>query len=98
MYTPHPHPPPAQCTINGVSYDKLEKGSGTKVQKLEIFFFGCPYIPSGCMAFFPNLTELRIVNQKFTRVSGLEACVNLTSLWICEAQVEVGVARTFLSG
>lgn len=48
------------------------------------------------MAFFPNLTELQIVNQKFKRVSGLESCVNLTSLWICEGQVEVGVVLVII--
>lgn len=75
------------CAINGVNFENLERGSGLKVTKLESFFFGCPHIPTG-ISFFPALTELRIVNQKFTHISGLECCVSLKQLWICEGQVQ----------
>ncbi len=72
-----------------MSYDHLERGSGHKVTKLESFFFGTPCIPQGGLVYFPALTELRIVNQKFTHISGLDSCVGLTQLWICEGQLEV---------
>ena len=72
-----------------MNYENLERGSGLSVTKIESFFFGCPHIPSGAMLLFPALTELRIVNQKFSHISGLESCVNLQQLWICEGQVEV---------
>jgi Leucine-rich repeat (LRR) protein len=71
-----------------VNYEKLYHGGGVKVEKLEIFFFGCPHIPLGLNQ-FPNLHTLCIVNQRFSSISGLEACPKLEELWICETQVKV---------
>ena len=76
-----------QCTINGVNYDKLQLGGGVKVKKLEIFFFGFPRVVS--MHHFPNLSVLCVMNQKISKISGLQSCVNLKELWICEGAVEV---------
>ena len=56
--------------------------------RFEIFFFGCPRIPLG-LDQFPNLRTLCIVNQRFTCMSGLEACPLLEELWICETQIRV---------
>ena len=78
-----------QCAVNGVTYEKLALGYGVKVQKLEIFFFGCPRIPS--LNYFPNLRVLCIVNQRFSRISSLEACPSLQELWICETQIQVSL-------
>ena len=76
-----------QCTINGVNYDKLQLGGGMKVEKLEIFFFGFPRVVG--MHHFPNLSMLCIMNQKISKISGLQSCVNLKELWICEGAIEV---------
>lgn len=74
--------------LNGVNYEKLHHGIGAKVDKLEIFFFGCPRIPVG-LSQFPNLLTLCIVNQRFNCINGLEECPLLEELWICETQVKV---------
>lgn len=71
-----------------MNFEKLHHGIGAKIDKLEIFFFGCPRIPLG-MDQFPNLLTLCIVNQRFNCMSGLEACPLLEELWICETQVKV---------
>ena len=76
-----------QCTINGVNYDKLQLGGGMKVEKLEIFFFGFPRVVG--MHHFPNLSMLCIMNQKIGKISGLQSCVNLKELCICEGAIEV---------
>lgn len=76
--------------MNGINYDKLHQSSyAAKVNKLEIFFFGCPRMPSG-MHMFSNLSTLCIVNQHFDEMSGLQECLTLEELWICETQVQVG--------
>ena len=77
-----------QCTVNGVNYEKLQMGAGSTVKKLEIFFFGFPRVV--CLHHFPNLTSLCVVNQKISRLSGLESCMALQELWVCEGQIEVG--------
>ncbi len=74
--------------MNGLQYDKLSPANRNKVRKLEIFFFGCPQIPLG-LDQFPNLVMLCIVNQRFGRISHLEAVPLLEELWICETQVQV---------
>lgn len=76
-----------QCTINGVNYDKLQMGAGSKVKKLEIFFFGFPHIVG--MRHFPNLRSLCVVNQKIGKLSGLESCWQLEELWVCEGNIKV---------
>jgi len=77
-----------QCTINDVNYDKLQLGGGMKVNKLEIFF-GFPRVVG--MHHFPNLSVLCVMNQKISKISGLQSCVNLKELWICEGAIEVFV-------
>lgn len=75
-----------QCISNGINYERLvEEGCGGKVLELEMFFFGCPRIVG--MQYFPNLTKLRIVNQKIGSMKGVDACTNLEELWICEGQL-----------
>ena len=76
----------SQCINNGINYEKLvEEGCGGKVQELEMFFFGYPRIVG--MEYFPNLTKLCIVNQKMSSMKGVEACMHLEELWICEGQL-----------
>ena len=77
-----------QCTVNGINYEKLQMGGGSKVNKLEIFFFGFPRVVG--LQHFPNLTSLCVINQKISRLSGLESCTALQELWVCEGQIEVG--------
>ena len=50
-----------------------------------MFFFGYPRIVG--MQHFPNLSKLSIVNQKIGSMKGIEACMNLEELWICEGQL-----------
>ncbi len=73
--------------MNGVNYEKLCNG-GSKLKRLEIFFFGCTHIPQGIHQFH-NLLTLCIVNQQFSHITGLEGCPLLEELWICETQVTV---------
>lgn len=76
----------SQCIGNGVNYEKLvEEGCGGKVQELEMFFFGYPRIVG--LEHFPNLTKLCIVNQKISSMKGVEACMNLEELWVCEGKL-----------
>ena len=76
----------SQCISNGINYEKLvEEGCGGKVQELEMFFFGYPRIVG--MNYFPNLTKLCIVNQKINSMKGVEGCMHLEELWICEGQL-----------
>ena len=74
--------------MNGVNYEKLSHGGGSRLKKLEIFFFGCSRIPKGIHKFY-SLFSLCIVNQQFQNIIGLEGCPLLEELWICETQVEV---------
>lgn len=75
-----------QCINNGINYEKLvEEGGGGKVLELEMFFFGYPRVVG--MEYFPSLTKLRVVNQKINSMKGVEACMNLEELWICEGQL-----------
>ena len=76
----------SQCINNGVNYEKLvEEGCGGKVQELEMFFFGYPRIVG--LEHFPNLTKLCIVNQKIHSMKGVETCMNLEELWVCEGKL-----------
>lgn len=76
----------SQCISNGINYEKLvEEGCGGKVLELEMFFFGYPRIVG--MEYFPNITKLTIVNQKISSMKGIEACMSLEELWICEGQL-----------
>lgn len=52
-----------------------------------MFFNGFPYIIH--MDKFPNLTELKIIAQDLTTISGLETCLNLNELWIAECKISV---------
>lgn len=74
------------CAVNGVTFEKLPLGCGSKVERLEIFFFGYPRIVG--LHHFPHLHSLCIVNQRFTLISGLDGCRCLKELWICETQIE----------
>lgn len=38
---------------------------------------------------FPNLTELKIIAQELTHISGLESCSKLSELWIAECKLNV---------
>ena len=74
--------------MNGINYEKLHHGVGSKIKMLEMFFFGFPRIPVG-LDQFPNLHILCIVNQRFSCISGLDNCSLLEELWICETQIKV---------
>lgn len=52
-----------------------------------MFFNGYPQILH--IDKFPNLTELKIIAQELTTISGLETCLNLTELWVAECKLTV---------
>ena len=70
-----------------MNYDKLINGAGNKIKSLEMFFFGCPRIVG--LQNFPNLSCLKVVNQKIGSMRGIESCITLEELWICEGEIEV---------
>jgi Leucine-rich repeat (LRR) protein len=75
------------CSVNGINYDKLSQGSGTKVKCLEIFFFGCTRIVE--LHHFSSLSCLKIVNQRISTMKGVGKCSTLKELWICEGDIEI---------
>jgi Leucine-rich repeat (LRR) protein len=59
----------------------------SKIEYIEMFFLGYPRF--ACLSKFPNLGTLKIFGQDLKRMSpGLESCVNLNELWVCECQIE----------
>ncbi|XP_078381877.1 leucine-rich repeat-containing protein 9-like isoform X2 [Oculina patagonica] len=73
------------CTINGVKFDKLQKGSGKNATKLEMFFSGFPKIIG--MEYFPNLQSLTLMGQQITVLENLECLPNLTELCVSESKL-----------
>ena len=76
-----------QCTINGVKFDKLQKGSGKNVTRLEMFFSGFPQIIG--MDYFPNLQSLTLMGQQIADLENLECLPNLTELCVSESKLTV---------
>ena len=76
-----------QCTINGVKFDKLQKGSGKNVTKLEMFFSGFPKIIG--MEYFPNLLSLTLMGQQIAVLENLDCLPNLTELFVSESKLPV---------
>ena len=76
-----------QCTINGVKFDKLQKGSGKNVTKLEMFFSGFPKIIG--MEYFPNLQTLTLMGQQIAVLENLDCLPNLTELCVSESKLTV---------
>ena len=79
-----------QCFSNGIDPNTdIDKETSTfpQIEHLEMFFNGFPRIAS--LNKFPNLKSLMIFGQELKKISGLDTCVNLTELWICECQIEV---------
>lgn len=76
-----------QCTINGVKFDKLQKGSGKNVTKLEMFFSGFPKIIG--MEYFPNLQSLTLMGQQIAVLENLDCLPNLTELCVSESKLTV---------
>lgn len=76
-----------QCTINGVKFDKLQKGSGKNVTKLEMFFSGFPKIIG--MEYFPNLQTLTLMGQQIANLENLDCLPNLTELCVSESKLTV---------
>lgn len=52
-----------------------------------MFFNGYPQILH--IDKFPNLTELKIIDQELSTITGLETCLNLAELWIAECKLNV---------
>ena len=76
-----------QCAINGVKFDKLQKGSGKNATKLEMFFSGFPKIIG--MEYFPNLQSLMLMGQQIAVLENLDCLPNLTELCVSESKLTV---------
>ena len=76
-----------QCTVNGVKFEKLQKGSGKNVTSLEMFFSGYPKIIG--MEHFPSLQNLTLMGQQITVLENLECLPNLTELCVSESKLSV---------
>lgn len=76
-----------QCTVNGVKFEKLQKGSGKNVKSLEMFFSGFPKIIG--MENFPSLQSLTLMGQQITMLENLECLPNLTELCVSESKLSV---------
>jgi hypothetical protein len=77
------------CVCNGLSYDRIaaRNGEGNTVRLLEMFFSGYPRMLR--MTLFPRLETLILIGQTIDVVAGLETCVRLRELWICECKLKV---------
>lgn len=75
------------CTVNGVKFEKLQKGSGKNVKSLEMFFSGFPKIIG--MENFPSLQSLTLMGQQITMLENLECLPNLTELCVSESKLSV---------
>ncbi|CAF0859021.1 unnamed protein product, partial [Brachionus calyciflorus] len=74
------------CYTNGINFTELKATKvNDSVRCIEMFFNGFPQIIH--MDKFPNLTELKIIDQELTTITGLETCLNLTDLWISECKL-----------
>ncbi|XP_029195766.2 leucine-rich repeat-containing protein 9-like isoform X1 [Acropora millepora] len=73
------------CTVNGVKFDKLQKGAGKNVTSLEMFFSGFPKIIG--MEYFPSLQSLTLMGQAITELENLEHLPNLTELCVSECKL-----------
>ena len=60
-----------------------------KTVYLEMFFNGFSQIMH--LEKFPNLTELKIIAQELSHISGLESCTKLTELWVAECKLIVSI-------
>ena len=76
-----------QCSVNGVKFEKLQKGSGKNVKSLEMFFSGFPKIIG--MENFPSLQSLTLMGQQITMLENLECLPNLTELCVSESKLSV---------
>ena len=83
-----------QCTVNGVKFDKLQKGAGKNVTSLEMFFSGFPKIIG--MEYFPSLQSLTLMGQAITELENLEHLPNLTELCVSECKLSVSRILQFL--
>ncbi len=76
---------PLKCLNNGVSeadfIDNVDK-----ITSLEMCHFNFKKI-SGLQVFGRHLSKLSIIAQDITEIEGLEDCLALNELWICETRV-----------
>ena len=78
-----------QCAINGIKYDKVQKGTGKNVKVLEMFFSGFPQIVG--MENFPNLHVLTLMGQEIKVLENLDCLPQLTELCVSECQLTVSM-------
>ena len=55
------------------------------IGRLEMFFYSLPKMTG--FSYFTNLREISIIAQDITRIEGLEFCVTLEILWVCECKL-----------
>ena len=70
-----------------MKFEKLQKGSGKNVTKLEMFFSGFPKIIG--MEYFPNLQSLTLMGQQIVVLENLDCLPNLTELCVSESKLTV---------
>ncbi|CAH3150734.1 unnamed protein product [Pocillopora meandrina] len=73
------------CTVNGIKFEKLQKGAGKNVASLEMFFSGFPKIIG--MENFPDLQNLTLMGQQITTLENLDCLPNLTELCVSESKI-----------
>ena len=79
-----------KCAANGLNVNEIKTTPirfNENVKRIEMFFSGFPTIMH--LEKFPNLTILKVVAQELSQISGLETCLNLVELWICECKITV---------
>jgi hypothetical protein len=87
-----------QCVQNGISQQEFLRSPDkvtSKIHYLEMFFNGFPTIMH--MEKFPYLTELKIIAQDLTKISGLDNCFGLSELWIAECKLKVILSFIYLN-
>lgn len=80
-----------QCTVNGISYDKVE-AEGPLLESLEAFFSGIPRLTSDLVTCFPNLQCLCIVGQQdLIAIENINGLGKLKELWVAECSIKVNI-------
>eukprot|EP00842_Homolaphlyctis_polyrhiza_P003289 jgi/Hompol1/3961/HPOL_003415-RA len=72
------------CVNNGITEVNFVAKLDT-ITSIEMCHFNFPVIE--CINQFPFLTSLCLIAQDIKEISGLEACINLIDLWICETKL-----------
>ena len=73
------------CEANGITEEQLIDKADL-IQHLEMFLFNFPRMTS--LTFFTSLTSLSVMQQKITKLEGLEACPRLKTLWVVETKIK----------